>query len=300
MQDVLLDFRWDLDRLFSACDLPTEEGDRRGLPLQLLDLRFWRKDGVVFAVTPNQVRGDPSKVRSSVGKNARKADLTHRSIITGRPNGERRQDPPAPQSVRRRKAISVRAPGTSDHACRRSRPVRRKRTTTPTTRIGFLQREARKMSEAMQLRNPSPRNAELDRHELGRATLPVLDLDERVRARCHVRNGERDVVGTLTPHARLAEVDHRRSLVGARRRVLYRVVEVLPRVRRRKVEPEPDLARRPEVVARLVEEGSVPADVDGRSRRAGGGPDRHSVRIGSRRCRAVLAEEAAVSRSHGR
>ena len=81
MQDVLLDFRWDLDRLF-ALDLPTEEVTVADF-LWLLDLRFWRKDGVVFAVTPNQVRGDPSEYEAQWARML-EADLTRPIHITER------------------------------------------------------------------------------------------------------------------------------------------------------------------------------------------------------------------------
>jgi len=57
LRDVLLGFPWDLDRLFDL-DLPVEEV-RTADFLWLLDLPFWRKGDVVFAVTPNQVRGNP-------------------------------------------------------------------------------------------------------------------------------------------------------------------------------------------------------------------------------------------------
>jgi hypothetical protein len=59
LRGVLLDFRWELDRLL-ALDLPLEEirvEDYRWL----LDLPFWREKGELFVVTPNQVRDRPGK-----------------------------------------------------------------------------------------------------------------------------------------------------------------------------------------------------------------------------------------------
>jgi hypothetical protein len=57
LRGVLLDFPWELDRLF-ALDLPTEAVSLSGL-LWLLDLPFWREGGEWFAITPNQVREHP-------------------------------------------------------------------------------------------------------------------------------------------------------------------------------------------------------------------------------------------------
>jgi hypothetical protein len=59
LRGVLLDFRWELDRLL-ALDLPLEEvrvADLRWL----LDLPFWRERRELFVVTPNQVRDRPGK-----------------------------------------------------------------------------------------------------------------------------------------------------------------------------------------------------------------------------------------------
>jgi hypothetical protein len=57
LRAVLLDFRWELDRLLTL-DLPVEEVAVRDL-VWLLDLPFWREDGELFVLTPNQVRARP-------------------------------------------------------------------------------------------------------------------------------------------------------------------------------------------------------------------------------------------------
>jgi hypothetical protein len=58
LRGVLLDFPWDLNRLF-ALDLPTEDLALSPF-LWLLDLPFWREDGEWFVLTPNQVRTHPT------------------------------------------------------------------------------------------------------------------------------------------------------------------------------------------------------------------------------------------------
>ena len=59
LRGVLLDSRWELDRLL-ALDLPLEEVTVLDL-VWLLDLPFWREDGEMFVLTPNQVRGRPDE-----------------------------------------------------------------------------------------------------------------------------------------------------------------------------------------------------------------------------------------------
>jgi hypothetical protein len=59
LRGVLLDFRWELDRLL-ALDLPFEEVRVRDFRW-LLDLPFWRERGNLFVVTPNQVRDRPGE-----------------------------------------------------------------------------------------------------------------------------------------------------------------------------------------------------------------------------------------------
>jgi hypothetical protein len=59
LRGVLLDFRWDLDRLL-ALDLPAEEVSVPRLAW-MLDLPFWREDDELFALTPNQVRERPDE-----------------------------------------------------------------------------------------------------------------------------------------------------------------------------------------------------------------------------------------------
>ena len=54
---IILDFDWDLERLH-ALDLPAEEVAVAELRWQL-DLRWWRYADRHFAITPNEVRGDP-------------------------------------------------------------------------------------------------------------------------------------------------------------------------------------------------------------------------------------------------
>ena len=81
LRGVLLDFRWELERLL-ALDLPLEEVTVLDL-VRLLDLPFWREDGEMFVLTPNQVRARPDEHVEQWSRTLR-ADLDSPVHITER------------------------------------------------------------------------------------------------------------------------------------------------------------------------------------------------------------------------
>lgn len=74
LRDVLLDFQWDLDRLW-ALEIEPTELDVRQLEWQL-DLPFWRDGERFFAVTPREVAADPVRHREQYDRTLA-ADLAH-------------------------------------------------------------------------------------------------------------------------------------------------------------------------------------------------------------------------------
>ncbi|MBM7783587.1 hypothetical protein [Tenggerimyces flavus] len=74
LRDVLLDFRWDLERLW-ALEIEPTELDVDQLAWQL-DLPFWRDGERFFAVTPREVASDPERHREQYERTLA-ADLSH-------------------------------------------------------------------------------------------------------------------------------------------------------------------------------------------------------------------------------
>lgn len=74
LRGVILDFRWDLDRLH-ALRLPVQEMPTADLGWHL-ELPFWAADGRPFQVTPREVAADPDRHRQQ-WERTMAADLRH-------------------------------------------------------------------------------------------------------------------------------------------------------------------------------------------------------------------------------